>query len=102
MANDYIPRPDARFHAWRNNFVTYVNGHLSDSGLAAGDIVDLNRSAATWTGQYPDHTTAQTAAQTARQAKDGVRDGFESGCWWHGGPVILVVSQDNRPRDTRN
>ena len=36
MANDHIPRPDARFHVWRNNFVTYVNGHLADLGLAAG------------------------------------------------------------------
>ena len=36
MANDYIPRPDARFHAWQNNLVTYVNGHLADLGLAAG------------------------------------------------------------------
>jgi len=36
MANDYIPRPDAQFHAWRNNFVTYVNGHLADLGLAVG------------------------------------------------------------------
>jgi len=30
MANDDIPRPAARFHAWRNNFVTYVNGHLAE------------------------------------------------------------------------
>jgi len=37
MANDYIPRPDAQFHAWRNSFVTYINGHLADLGLAAGD-----------------------------------------------------------------
>ena len=36
MANDSIPRPDAQFHAWQNNFVTYVNGHLVDSGLAPG------------------------------------------------------------------
>ncbi len=28
-----IPRPDA----WRNNFVTSVNGHLADLGLAAGE-----------------------------------------------------------------
>ena len=33
MANDYIPRPDAQFHARRNNFVTYVNGHRTDLGL---------------------------------------------------------------------
>ncbi|MEE9213040.1 MAG: hypothetical protein V3U29_10340 [Phycisphaeraceae bacterium] len=31
------PRPDARFHAWQNNFVTYVNGHLPDWGLAASE-----------------------------------------------------------------
>ena len=36
MANDYIPRPNARFHAWQNNVVTYVNGHLADLRLAAG------------------------------------------------------------------
>ena len=35
MPNDYIPRPDARFPAWRNNFATYVNGHLADLGLEA-------------------------------------------------------------------
>ncbi len=34
MANGYIPRPDARFHAWRNNFVTYVNGHLAELACA--------------------------------------------------------------------
>ncbi len=35
MANDYIPRPDARFPAWRNNFHTYVNGHLAGPPLTA-------------------------------------------------------------------
>ncbi len=36
MANDNAACPNAQFHAWRNNFVTYVNGPLADSGLAAG------------------------------------------------------------------
>ena len=35
MANDSIPRPDARLHPWENNFVTYVNGHPADLALAA-------------------------------------------------------------------
>ena len=47
MTNDTIPRPAARFQARQNDFVTYVNGHPADSGLAAGDIVDLNNSTAT-------------------------------------------------------
>ena len=38
MANDDAPRPDARFHTRRNSFVTYVNGHPADEGLAAGAI----------------------------------------------------------------
>lgn len=37
MANDYITRPDAQFHAGQNNFVTYVNDHLADLGLATGE-----------------------------------------------------------------
>jgi hypothetical protein len=28
---------DARFRARQNSFVTYVDGHLADLGLAAGD-----------------------------------------------------------------
>ena len=36
MANDYIPRPEARFHAWRNNFVTYVKGQTAELGRAVG------------------------------------------------------------------
>jgi len=44
MANDYMPRPDARFHAWQNNFVTYVNDHLADLGLTPDDVVDLNNT----------------------------------------------------------
>ena len=58
MANDSIPRPVAQFHTWQNNFVTYVNGHLADLRLAAGDVVDLNNSAATWTTDYAAHTAA--------------------------------------------
>ena len=69
MASDYIARPDAQFHAWQNNFVTCVNGHLADFGLAAGDVVGLNNSAPTWTADYP----AYSAAHAARQGKDGAR-----------------------------
>ncbi len=53
MANDYIPRPDARFHAWQNNFITYVNRHLADSWLAGDDVVHINNSGATWRTDSP-------------------------------------------------
>ena len=57
------PRTDARFRAWQNIFVTYVNAHPPDLGLAAGDVVDLNNSAAAWTTDYPAPFAAQTAAE---------------------------------------
>lgn len=60
MANDYIPRRDARFHAWQNNVVTYVNGHLAGLGLAAGDVVYLNNSVATCTSSTVDRPACAT------------------------------------------
>ena len=74
---DYIPGGDAPFDAWQLNFVTYVNANLANLGLVAGDVVNLNATATTWTADYPAHTAAQAAAQGARQAKDGARDGLE-------------------------
>ena len=65
MANDHIPRPDAPFYAWQNNFVTYVNGHLAGLVLAPGDVVDPTDSAAT-----------STTASGPRSAQDAVRS-----CW---------------------
>ena len=35
-ADDCIPCADTQFDASPHNFVTYVNGHPADSGLAAG------------------------------------------------------------------
>jgi len=77
MARDYVPSPDGDFHAWQNNFVTYVNAHLADLGLVAGDVAPINAAQATWTTDYPAHTAAQTAAQAARQGKDDARAGLE-------------------------
>ena len=77
MARDYIPAPDGDFHNWQNNFVTYVNAHLADLGLVAGDVAPVNAAQTTWTTDYPAHTAAQTAAQAARQAKDAARGGLE-------------------------
>ncbi|UCF34030.1 MAG: hypothetical protein JSV78_01730 [Phycisphaerales bacterium] len=52
MSDDCILHPDAQDRAWRSNLVTYVNGHLADLALAAGDFVDLYDTAATWRTDY--------------------------------------------------
>ena len=72
-----MAQPDGDFHIWQNNFVTYVNAHLADLGLVAGDVAPINAAQATWTTDYPAHAAAQTAAQAARQAKDDARAGLE-------------------------
>jgi len=78
MAAVTSPRaPDGDFHIWQNNFVTYVNTHLADLGLVAGDVARVNAAQATWTTDYPAHTAAETAAQAARQAKDDAHAGLE-------------------------
>lgn len=61
MANDCTPHPAAQFHARQNNFVTYVDGHPADLGLAAGDVVDLNNTAATWTPTIWSRTSSTRA-----------------------------------------
>ena len=52
MANDYTPHPAARSHAWRNNFVTYVNGHPADLGLAAREPPPGNPAERSARSQY--------------------------------------------------
>lgn len=74
MANDSIPRRDAQFHARQNIFVTNVNRYLAELGLAGGDAVDRDNSAATWTADYSANTAGQTRVQAARQAKDNARE----------------------------
>ena len=75
---DYIPAADAAFDTWAANFVTYVGANFAALGLGAVDIVAVVTAHATWTTDYPAHTTAQAAAQAARQTKDGTRATLET------------------------
>lgn len=70
MANDYTPRPDAQFHARRNHFVTYVNGHLGDLGPAAGLGGDMTLQVVTRHGGLRDRQTASAATQRHPQPAD--------------------------------
>ena len=69
MANGYIPRPDGEFDAWFTNFAAYVNAHLLELGLVAGDVTAMNTSKTNWDSALPAHVTAQAAAEAARQLK---------------------------------
>ncbi len=78
MANDYIPRPDAEFSGWLDNFVSYANANLAALGLVAADMTPTTTAQTTWKVVYPAHITAQDAAQSARQAKDAGRTSVEA------------------------
>ena len=78
MPGDYIPRPDADFNAWQQNFITYANANLAALGLVAGDLTPVTTLQLAWTIQYPAHITAQANAQSARATKDATRVLFEA------------------------
>ena len=52
---DHIPSPDAEFHAWQHNYVTYANAHLVELGLVAGDLTPITAAETTWAAAFPAH-----------------------------------------------
>ena len=49
---DYIPAPDAEFHAWQQNFVTCANANLAALGLVASDMTPVTNAQSTWASAY--------------------------------------------------
>lgn len=74
----YIPRRDADFHIWQQNFLTYAAAHQADLGLTAGDLAPLTGGQTDWAAALTAHTAAQNAAHGARAAKDRTRKPFEA------------------------
>ncbi len=77
MANGYIPRPDAEFDGWQQNWVAYAAANAVALGLdPLLDIPAIQAAQTAWDADYDGHLTAQAAAQAARQAKDAERAAF--------------------------
>lgn len=75
---DYIPRPDAEFLPWEQNFVLYASNNLADIGLAVGDLQDVTTAKAAWEAALAD-VQAKTAALTeAVQLKTDTRATFDA------------------------
>ena len=77
MTSVYAVESQRDLRLGRGDFFTYVNAHLADLGLAAGDVADVNAAHAVWTTACPTHAAADTAARSARQSKDDARGGLE-------------------------
>lgn len=78
MGKDYIPGSDNDFLSWMNNFIAYINAHIADLGLVAGDILPIGTAFADFDSKLLGHVGAQQAAQSSRQAKDDSRDALET------------------------
>ncbi|MCH8804976.1 MAG: hypothetical protein IH986_02680 [Planctomycetes bacterium] len=79
MANGYIPRPDAEFDGWQQNWVTYAAANAAALGLdPLVDIPAIQAGQTAWDADYDGHLTAAAAAQAARAAKVAERGSFET------------------------
>lgn len=74
--NDWIPRPDADFNVWQENFYTTLTNLLGALSLP-GNILDPVTAARTdWQAKYPAHLAGQIQAKALTTAKDGSRDEY--------------------------
>ena len=70
---DFIPRSDAEFNTWLQNFTHYASSRLAELGLVAADLTPITAAQTDWDTAYSDHVAAQAAAQGASQTKNTVR-----------------------------
>lgn len=71
--SDYLPRSDADFSAWLQNFITAANNNTTNLGLVAADITSLENAASIFDTTRGANDSAQAAAQAARAQKDAAR-----------------------------
>lgn len=74
----YMPRPDADFAAWADQYNEAVHNYYQQQGLADPSLKPLEDALAAWNTAYPAHVAAQGAAESARQAKVAARAALES------------------------
>lgn len=71
--SDFIPRTDADYDTFSENFNDKIAAAPASYGLTAADATDLTLSYEAWADAYPEHTAAQVEAATKAAAKDTAR-----------------------------
>lgn len=77
MPTRYMPRPDADFAVFADQYVAAVEKWWGEQGLDANALKPLKEALDAWDAAYPRHTAAQSAAEAARQSKDQARAALE-------------------------
>ena len=73
MAAGYIPRNDAEFLAWMNNFLSVLNANLATFGLTAADLTPLTNARNDFQTKLDNFQAAETAFCAASEAKKSSR-----------------------------
>jgi hypothetical protein len=76
--SDYIPRADADFDAWLQNFVDYTVANAAALGLAPAQVDSVQAVQTNWGINYPASISAQATANSAVQAKNDSRGNAEA------------------------
>jgi hypothetical protein len=71
---DYMPRTDATFDSWLNNFKAQFSTLAATLGFSPADVLTVTSAYTTWHGSFDDHIEAQNAAKGAAATKNGNRD----------------------------
>lgn len=69
MAEQTIPRPDADFAAWTDQFWSVLSNWWAEQGFDPSDLKDLELAVAAWQEAYAAHIAAQNAAMAACSIK---------------------------------
>jgi hypothetical protein len=77
MANDYIPRSDADFNTWQDNFITNLQTYRTSFGMSSDELTPLISAQTHWTQAYAANTAARSAADAAMQFKKQAREDYE-------------------------
>jgi len=78
MSRDYIPRSDADFNSWQNNYVAYAVANELALGLTPAETASLSLAQTEWVTAYDNNIVAQNAAKGATATKDEEREEFET------------------------
>ena len=73
----YVPRPDADFNAWQQNFTQQAADFLINNIISDELAIRLLTAQLAWQDAYPKHIAAQAAAAAASEAKAQARQAFE-------------------------
>lgn len=71
--SDFIPRSDADFSDWLQNFITYASANSAALGLTAADITPVQTATTDFDTARAANDAMQAQARGTRATKDGKR-----------------------------